>query len=128
MKREANELQNKIDKILETLCDTIDIFEKKKSVLVKQYTRLNEIKYEKEKVMRYYELVFIGFDGDSYNQEMSWTIETNKTYDEMQDYVHDLNIKFKEEIDEHPFFYVNETWVYKQLPTYDELLDDLKEL
>ena len=121
-------MKREVDELLKTLCDTIDIFEKKKSVLVKQYMRLNEIKHEKEEVMNYYELVFMSYDGDSYIQETSWIIETNKTYDEMQDYVHDLNIKFKEEYDEHPFFYINETWVYKQLPTYDELLDDLKEL
>ena len=78
--------------------------------------------------MNYYELVYMSYDGDFYNQEMSWTIQTNKTYDEMQEYVHDLNIKFKEENDDHPFFYINETWVYKQLPTYEDLLDDLREL
>ena len=41
-----------------------------------------------------------------------------------------FNRKRKEykKIDEHGFFYINETWIYKQLPTYDELLNDLKEL
>ena len=77
--------------------------------------------------MNYYELIYMSYDGDFYNQEKSWTIETNKTYDEMLEYMHELNKEYKK-IDEHGFFYINETWIYKQIPTYEDLLDDLREL
>ena len=77
--------------------------------------------------MNYYELIYMSYDGDFYNQEKSWTIETNKTYDEMLEYMHELNKEYKK-IDEYGFFYINETWIYKQIPTYEDLLNDLREL
>ncbi len=79
--------------------------------------------------MNYYELAFIGFDGDCYNVETSWLINTDKDFNEMQGYVININKDFQAKYPEtKSYFVLSEEHVLNKPPTLDLLIEDLKEL
>ena len=129
MKREADELQTEISKALDIGLDAIEDFEKRKLTLLNQFIALNEIKHEEEKAVNYYELTFIGFDGECYCPEISWTIKTDRNYYEMEDYVHNLNTHHHNKYTESKSYYIfKEIEVLDGVPSIGKLEHDLKEL
>ncbi len=129
MKKEVDELQTELNRALSVVCDTIEEFEKHKLKIFNQFIALNEIKYEEEKVMNYYELTFIGFDGECYCPEISWMIKSDRNYHEMQDYVHNLNIHHRNKYTESKSYYIfKEVEILDGCPSIGKLEHDLKEL
>ena len=79
--------------------------------------------------MNYYEITFIGYDGECYNAETSWIIRSKKSYDEMMEYVHDVNNEFRNKYPEsRSFFTLKERDVLRGCPNFGRLFNDLKEL
>lgn len=83
-----------------------------------------------------YELCFIGCHQDEiegelenyYMQETSWQIRTNKTYDEMVEYVKNLNLYYQAKYHSQSFFDFNQMDVLDGCPDFEKLEHDLKEL
>ena len=79
--------------------------------------------------MNYYELVFIGFDGDCYCPETNWLIKTERTYDEMQDYVDTINKVFRSKYpDSKSYFIFDEEEALDGCPSFGKLENDLRDL
>ena len=79
--------------------------------------------------MNYYEITFIGYDGESYIAETSWLVRSKESYDEMMNYIHDINNKFRCKYPESKsFFTLKERDVLRGRPEFGRLLNDLKEL
>lgn len=79
-----------------------------------------------------YELCFIGYHQDElesfYMQETSWQIRTNKTYEEMAEYVNNLNLHYQAKYHNQSFFDFNQMDVLDGCPNFEKLEYDLKEL
>ena len=129
MKREVDEIQNEMNKLLGVILDTVDNLEDKKMRLVRIYQQAELLKKEEENIMNYYELAFVGFDGEDYNLEKSWLLKTERTYEEMLDYVHNLNKQHKHKYCNSKSYYIfNVKEVFDTLPTNDLLEEYLREL
>ena len=79
-----------------------------------------------------YELCFMGYHQDElesfYMQETSWQIRTNKTYEEMVEYVNNLNLYYQAKYHSQSFFDFNQMDVLDGCPDFERLEYDLKEL
>jgi hypothetical protein len=129
MKKEVDEFQYEINKVLGIILDTVDNLEDKKMRLTRTYQQAELLKKKEEDDMNYYEITFIGYDGDSYVPETSWIIRSKELYDEMMKYVQDLNDKFRYIFPEsRSFFTLKERDVLRGCPEFGRLLNDLKEL
>ena len=117
-------MRNEVDKTIGIILDTIYSLEDSTVELAKMYKLFKE-----ENNMNCYELAFIGFDGDCYNIETTWLIRTTKTYNDMLDYVDNINKQFR---DMYPntksYFVFNEEELFNDDLTFDKILEDLKEL
>ncbi len=74
-----------------------------------------------------YELIFMGYDGECYTPETSWTVKSNNNHEEMQDYVHKINKLFQKD-GAKSFFYFRVIDILDGLPSYEALINDLKDL
>lgn len=129
MKKEVDEIQCETNKLLGIILDIVEDLENKKMRLVRTHQQAELLKKKEEDDMNYYEITFIGYDGDSYVPETSWIIRSKELYDEMMKYVQDLNDKFRYIYPEsRSFFTLKERDVLRGCPEFGRLLNDLKEL
>ena len=129
MKKEFDEIQCEMNKLLGIILDIVDDLEDKKMRLVRAHQQAELLKKKEGDNMNYYEITFIGYDGDSYVPETSWIIRSKELYDEMMKYVQDLNDKFRYIFPESKsFFTLKERDVLRGCPEFGKLLNDLKEL
>ena len=129
MKKEVDEIQCEMNKLLGAILDIVKDLEDKKMRLVRAHQQAELLKKKEEDDMNYYEITFIGYDGESYVPETSWIIRSKELYDEMMKYVQDLNDKFRYIFPESKsFFTLKERDVLRGCPEFGKLLNDLKEL
>ena len=129
MKKEVDEIQCEMNKLLSIILDIVDNLEDKKMRLVRTYQQAELLKNKEEDDMYYYEITFIGYDGESYNIETSWIIRSKRTYDEMMKYLDDVNNEFRCKYPEsRSFFTLKERDVLRGCPDFSRFLNDLKEL
>ena len=129
MKKEVDEIQCEMNELLDAILDIVKDLEDKKMRLVRAHQQTELLKKKEEDDMNYYEITFIGYDGESYIPETSWIIRSKELYDEMMKYVQDLNDKFRYIFPESKsFFTLKERDVLRGCPEFGKLLNDLKEL
>ena len=132
MKDKIEQVQDEMNTMLGLVLDTVDDLLNKKMQLCRAYQQLELLKKEEETNMYNYELCFMGYYQDEienyFMQETSWQIRTDKTYEEMAEYVNNLNIEYQAKHNNQSFFTFNQVEVLNECPSFFRLECDLKEL